>query len=121
MDKELDNQTDPTRVVVIGAGVGGLAAAVKLFSQGVPFRILEARERTGGRLLSIPAGGGRLDLGATWFWPNESRVNALVRDAGLRSFPQHLEGDMMYQAGTCLLYTSPSPRDRTRSRMPSSA
>ena len=25
------------------------------------------------------------------------------------------------QADTCLLYTSPSPRDRTRSRMPSSA
>ena len=25
------------------------------------------------------------------------------------------------QVGTCLLYTSPSPRDRTRSRMPSSA
>ena len=25
------------------------------------------------------------------------------------------------QAGLCLLYTSPSPRDRTRSRMPSSA
>ena len=25
------------------------------------------------------------------------------------------------QTGTCLLYTSPSPRDRTRSRMPSSA
>ena len=27
----------------------------------------------------------------------------------------------MYQYGRCLLYTSPSPRDRTRSRMPSSA
>ena len=26
-----------------------------------------------------------------------------------------------YLFGTCLLYTSPSPRDRTRSRMPSSA
>ena len=26
-----------------------------------------------------------------------------------------------YQSGICLLYTSPSPRDRTRSRMPSSA
>ena len=26
-----------------------------------------------------------------------------------------------YQIDTCLLYTSPSPRDRTRSRMPSSA
>ena len=27
----------------------------------------------------------------------------------------------MAQCGACLLYTSPSPRDRTRSRMPSSA
>jgi len=27
----------------------------------------------------------------------------------------------MEQYGNCLLYTSPSPRDRTRSRMPSSA
>ena len=29
--------------------------------------------------------------------------------------------DLLYVVGTCLLYTSPSPRDRTRSRMPSSA
>ena len=28
---------------------------------------------------------------------------------------------MLGQIRTCLLYTSPSPRDRTRSRMPSSA
>ena len=28
---------------------------------------------------------------------------------------------MMINIDTCLLYTSPSPRDRTRSRMPSSA
>ena len=32
----------------------------------------------------------------------------------------HLNGDAV-KACTCLLYTSPSPRDRTRSRMPSSA
>ena len=31
-------------------------------------------------------------------------------------------GEINFEAGsTCLLYTSPSPRDRTRSRMPSSA
>ena len=29
--------------------------------------------------------------------------------------------DSPYSVGSCLLYTSPSPRDRTRSRMPSSA
>ena len=34
--------------------------------------------------------------------------------------PRH-ETCAAHMAGTCLLYTSPSPRDRTRSRMPSSA
>ena len=36
---------------------------------------------------------------------------------------RHLEKGrvVIFSAGTCLLYTSPSPRDRTRSRMPSSA
>ena len=31
------------------------------------------------------------------------------------------EAELCEQFGICLLYTSPSPRDRTRSRMPSSA
>ena len=31
------------------------------------------------------------------------------------------DGEIFVQTETCLLYTSPSPRDRTRSRMPSSA
>ena len=31
------------------------------------------------------------------------------------------EGAALAQKGACLLYTSPSPRDRQRSRMPSSA
>src|SRR5664280_2089466 len=33
----------------------------------------------------------------------------------------HDDGLEAYTANLCLLYTSPSPRDRTRSRMPSSA
>ena len=33
----------------------------------------------------------------------------------------HLTEETVYQKEDCLLYTSPSPRDRTRSRMPSSA
>ena len=34
---------------------------------------------------------------------------------------EHLPPDERAQYEACLLYTSPSPRDRTRSRMPSSA
>ena len=33
----------------------------------------------------------------------------------------HLLASETYRVSDCLLYTSPSPRDRTRSRMPSSA
>ena len=38
-------------------------------------------------------------------------------------YPWHVaaDGDLITSYNTCLLYTSPSPRDRTRSRMPSSA
>ena len=39
-----------------------------------------------------------------------------------KSFSGHSEFALLNKLGTtCLLYTSPSPRDRTRSRMPSSA
>ena len=35
--------------------------------------------------------------------------------------PPYLSGQSGYSSGLCLLYTSPSPRDRQKSRMPSSA
>ena len=38
-----------------------------------------------------------------------------------RSWIIDAEGEIVRPAASCLLYTSPSPRDRTRSRMPSSA
>lgn len=62
--------------------------------------VLEARSRVGGRMLSVASGRHRIDLGATWFWPNERRVSALVGEVGLDVFAQHLDGDMMYEPDT---------------------
>ena len=42
-------------------------------------------------------------------------------ETGLRFGPGWIERVAGRSTGICLLYTSPSPRDRTRSRMPSSA
>lgn len=54
------------RVLVIGAGVSGLAAAAALQSAGVPTRVLEARSRAGGRVVTWHNGDLALDLGASW-------------------------------------------------------
>lgn len=84
-------------VVVVGAGVGGLAAARALVAADVDVRVLEARDRVGGRLLSVRTGEMRIDLGATWFWANEPRVRALISELGLEVHAQHIDGDALYQ------------------------
>ena len=51
----------------------------------MPFRLYEARERLGGRILSQPTqAGGRVDLGPTWFWPEtQPSITRLIEDLGL--------------------------------------
>ncbi|MEO6089541.1 MAG: FAD-dependent oxidoreductase [Umezawaea sp.] len=83
-------------IVVSGAGAAGLTATRILAERGVDVVCLEARGRTGGRLLSVPAEGGALDLGATWFWPGEQRVKRLVGEHGLAVFSQYLDGAGRY-------------------------
>ena len=77
-------------VVVIGAGISGLAVADAVCRSGRTVTVLEARPRVGGRLLSDP-----LDLGASWFWDGEHRVRALTNRLGIATFPQHIAGDAM--------------------------
>ena len=56
---------DPT-VMIIGAGVSGLAAACELARAGLSVRILEARERIGGRVFTVkdPSSETPIELGA---------------------------------------------------------
>jgi phytoene desaturase len=54
-------------IIVIGAGPGGLAAAMLLAQQGRRVRILERMPRVGGRCSAIEAEGFRFDIGPTFF------------------------------------------------------
>lgn len=54
------------RVVVIGAGIAGLAAASRLRAAGIDCVLLEARDRIGGRLHTIDLAGTPADLGGSW-------------------------------------------------------
>jgi monoamine oxidase len=53
-------------VLVVGAGVAGLAAARRLCTRGVRVTLLEAADRIGGRAHSVQLGGFAFDRGASW-------------------------------------------------------
>jgi monoamine oxidase len=58
-------QCDKT-LVIIGAGMAGLAAAVSLKNRGFSVVVLEARNRIGGRMRTDRSLGCAVDLGASW-------------------------------------------------------
>jgi 1-hydroxycarotenoid 3,4-desaturase len=55
------------RVVVVGAGVGGLAAAVELAAEGFGVTVVERGAAPGGKMREVEAGGARIDAGPTVF------------------------------------------------------
>ncbi|MFC0562442.1 flavin monoamine oxidase family protein [Halalkalibacter alkalisediminis] len=84
-------------VVIIGAGLSGLVSALELKKHKIPFVLLEARSRAGGRIHTIESGEGvPVDLGAQWISPYHERVKKLVRDYGLRLVSTYREGKTIY-------------------------
>ena len=65
------------KVVVVGAGLAGLAAARTLTDHGCDVAVLEARQRVGGRVWSVPLENGEIaELGAEWIMPGDTEVEA---------------------------------------------
>jgi phytoene desaturase len=57
----------PQRVIIIGAGPGGLATAMLLAKAGLEVTVIESQACVGGRTSAIEAEGYRFDLGPTFF------------------------------------------------------
>lgn len=58
-------EPDRNDVVVIGAGIGGLAAAVRLAAAGRSVCVIEARDAPGGKMRTIGSAAGPVDAGPT--------------------------------------------------------
>jgi len=70
-------------VAVIGAGISGLKAALALEAQGFRVRVLEASDRTGGRIHSMRQLGDNAEAGATYIGAGYRRFMALADEYGI--------------------------------------
>ena len=87
-------------VVVVGAGLAGLAAARDLRAAGRDVIVLEARDRVGGRTLNEPIGDGKVvEIGAQWVGPTQDRVLKLIDELGLETFPTYMQGESVFERG----------------------
>ncbi len=84
-----------TDILIAGAGLAGLRLGGLLHDAGRDVRIVEARARVGGRILTHA--GSDTDLGPSWFWPGQPRIAALAQELGLPVFEQHAAGKLVYQ------------------------
>jgi len=86
------------RILVIGAGMAGLTAARKLAEAGRKVLVLEARDRVGGRILTLRDQGEILELGAEFIHGRPPELWDLIREAGLEAYA--LDGtDVCHKSG----------------------
>ncbi|MEW2619462.1 protoporphyrinogen oxidase [Streptomyces sp. NPDC048106] len=93
--------TSSGHVVVIGAGIAGLAAAHRLLARGARVTVLEASERVGGKLLPGEIAGVRVDLGAESMLARRPEAVTLAREVGLdrRLQPPAVAGGAIWTRG----------------------
>jgi len=82
--------------VIVGAGVTGLTAALRLTQAGQSVLILEARDRVGGRLRTERHGDNNFEIGGQWVSPDQTALRDLIDELGLETFGRYREGDALY-------------------------
>jgi protoporphyrinogen/coproporphyrinogen III oxidase len=73
----------PPRVVVVGGGIAGLAAAWYAAGHGLSVTVLEAAPQVGGKLQSAEVGGVSVDVGAEAMLATRPEGTALLTELGL--------------------------------------
>lgn len=79
--------------IIVGAGFAGLTAARRLAEAGLRVKLLEARDRVGGRVHTHHLDESTyVDLGAQWVGPTQDAIYALAAEFGIPTFPTYNQG-----------------------------
>lgn len=91
-----------SEVLIIGGGLSGLSATQQLQNAGIDATLLEARDRVGGRVLTVANAAqteaADCDLGPSWIWPGQPLVAALLSQLAIATFEQFSTGMVLYQS-----------------------
>jgi monoamine oxidase len=94
-----DSGSREADVLVLGAGIAGLAAARRLVDAGLRVIILEARNRIGGRMWTDHSLGMPLDLGASWIHGvKKNPIAELAKEFSIKTMPTDFENFSMFDA-----------------------
>lgn len=87
-----------TKVIIIGAGFSGLAAAKKLKEKGIDFTILESQNRVGGRVFSRQMDNNLVvELGGEWVGENHTRMRELCDELKLELRDNRMDTHLIYK------------------------
>lgn len=88
------------KVIIIGAGFAGLAAAYKLHQRKIDFVVLEAGSRIGGRVFSHTIDAGEklvIELGGEWVGKSHKRMMELCDEFKLPLFDNYMNSRLIYK------------------------
>ncbi|WP_275293451.1 flavin monoamine oxidase family protein [Amycolatopsis sp. La24] len=111
---EREPNTVSADVVIVGAGFAGLTAAERLADLGVSVRVVEGRDRIGGRSYSGEVAGVKVDLGATWVSRRHTEIRNLASRLGCTTTPQFGKGlNVLWMGGERSTYQGTIPEIST--------
>ncbi|NQX90539.1 MAG: FAD-dependent oxidoreductase [Flavobacteriales bacterium] len=85
-------------VLIIGAGLSGLLIGYRLKQLHIPFKIIEARDRIGGRIHTIhDENSTPMEMGATWFGDQHVQLKQLLEELEIEMFEQFMSGTSFFQ------------------------
>jgi monoamine oxidase len=90
-------------VIIAGAGLAGLSAAYQLHKAGLNVKVLEARDRVGGRVKNIVLRDGTpIEIGGQWAGLDHTTLKDLAKEVGVETFKGHLTGEHLFWDGETL-------------------